>query len=58
MDITFTKVDTVALIQHKSDGVTGFYNTLVIYTDKGQISYRLDLFGDKPLTIQLGDNEQ
>ena len=57
MDITLHKVDTVAFIQHKSDGVTGFYNTIVIYTDKGQIRYRLDLFGDKPLTIQLGDNE-
>jgi len=55
MDITLTKVETVALIQHRRDGSTGVYNTIVIYTDKGQVT--LELFGDKPLIIQLGDND-
>lgn len=56
MDITLHKVETVALIQHKPDSFTKAYNTIVIYTDKGKVT--LDLWGDKPLTIQLGDNEE
>lgn len=56
MDITLSRVESVAFIQHKSDGTTGFYNSIIIYTDKGQVT--LELFGDKPLTIQLGDNEE
>ena len=55
MDITLHKVNTVAFIQHKPDSFTKAYNTIVIYTDEGQVT--LELFGDKPLTIQLGDNE-
>lgn len=56
MDITLHKVETVALIQHKPDSFTKAYNTIVIYTDKGKVT--LELFGDKPLTIQLGDNDE
>ena len=55
MDITLSKVESVALIQHDHDKFNGFYNSIVIYTEKGKVT--LDLFGDKPLTIQLGDNE-
>lgn len=58
MDITLTEVNTVSFIQHKPyDGIENqrYCNTLTIYTDKGQVS--LSLFGDKPLTIQLGDKE-
>ena len=56
MDITLSKVESVALIQRQEyDPFNGFCNTIVIYTDKGKVT--LDLFGDKPLTIQLGDNE-
>jgi hypothetical protein len=55
MDITLNKVDTVAFIQHNPDSFNKAYNTIVIYTDKGKVT--LELFGDKPLTIQLGDNE-
>ena len=58
MDITLSKVESVALIQHDHDKFNGYYNSIIIYTDKGQIRYNIDLFGDKPLTIQLGDNEQ
>ena len=56
MDITLHKVESVALIQHKPDSFIKAYNTIVIYTDKGKVT--LELFGDKPLTIQLGDNEE
>lgn len=55
MDITLHKVETVALIQHKPDSFTKAYNTIVIYTDKGKVT--LDLWGDKPLVIQFGHNE-
>ena len=55
MDITLSKVESVALIQHKPDSFTKAYNTLVIYTDKGQVT--LELFGDKPLVLQFGHNE-
>jgi hypothetical protein len=59
MDITLSKVEGVALVQRKhiANALPGLsnYNTIVIYTDKGTV--RLELFGDKPLVIQLGDNE-
>jgi hypothetical protein len=55
MDITLMKVETVAFIQHKPDSFNKAYNTIVIYTEKGQVT--LELWGDKPLVIQLGDNE-
>ena len=55
MDITQGQVVSVALIQHKPDSFNKAYNTIVIYTEKGKVT--LDLFGDKPLVIQLGDNE-
>jgi hypothetical protein len=55
MDITLSKVEGVAFIQHEHDKFNGFYNSIVIYTEKGKVT--LELFGDKPLTIQLGDNE-
>ena len=55
MDITLMKVNTVAFIQHKPDSFTKAYNTIVIYTDKGQVT--LELFGDKPLVLQFGHNE-
>jgi hypothetical protein len=59
MDITLDKVTGIALVHRKQDdnalpGLSN-YNTIVIYTDKGTV--RLELFGDKPLVIQLGDNE-
>jgi hypothetical protein len=55
MDITLMKVETVAFIQHKPDSFNKAYNTIVIYTEKGQVT--LELWGDKPLIIQLGSNE-
>jgi hypothetical protein len=59
MDITLDKVTGIALVQrtHIANALPGLsnYNTIVIYTDKGTV--RLELFGDKPLVIQLGDNE-
>jgi hypothetical protein len=55
MDITLMKVETVAFIQHKPDSFNRAYNTIVIYTENGKVT--LELFGDKPLVIQLGDNE-
>jgi hypothetical protein len=59
MDITLGQVTSIALVQRKQDdnALPGLrnYNTIVIYTDKGTV--RLELFGDKPLIIQLGDNE-
>jgi hypothetical protein len=56
MDITLGQVVSVALIQHSLDSTFGEYcTTLVIYTEKGKVT--LNLFGDKPLVIQLGDNE-
>ena len=58
MDITLHKVESVALIQHKPDSLNKAYNTIVIYTDGGKGQVTLELFGDKPLTIQLGDNEE
>lgn len=58
MDITLSKVETVVFIQHDHDRFNGYYNSIIIYTDKGQIKYNIELFGDKPLVIQLGDNEE
>ena len=55
MDITLGQVVSVAFIQHKPDSFNKAYNTIVIYTERGKVT--LDLFGDKPLVIQLGDNE-
>lgn len=54
MDITLHKVESVALIQHKSDSFIKAYNTIVIYLDGGKSQVTLELFGDKPLVIQLG----
>lgn len=55
MDITLSRVESVALIQHDHDKFNGFYNSIVIYTEKGKVT--LDLWGDKPLMIQFGHNE-
>ena len=55
MDITLSKVESVALIQHDHDKFNGFYNSIVIYTEKGKVT--LDLWGDKPLVLQFGHNE-
>jgi hypothetical protein len=55
MDITLSKVESVSLIQHKPSGFIKAHNTIVIYTEKGQVA--LELFGDKPLVIQWGQNE-
>jgi hypothetical protein len=55
MDITLGQVVSVAFIQHNPDSFNKAYNTIVIYTEKGKVT--LELFGDKPLVIQLGDNE-
>jgi hypothetical protein len=55
MDITLSKVTTVALIQHKPDSLTGNYTTLEIETEKGKVT--LDLFSSGPIALQLGRNE-
>lgn len=55
MDITLSKVESVAFIQHDHDKFNGFYNSIVIYTEKGKVT--LDLFGDKPLVFQLGEDD-
>lgn len=57
MDITLSRVNTLAIINkqgHQSS--RDYWTKLVIYTDKGE-KIEIGLFGDKPLTIQLGDNE-
>ena len=55
MDITLSKVTTVALIQHRPDSITGHYTTLEIETEKGKVT--LDLFSREPIALQLGRNE-
>ena len=55
MDITLSRVESVAFIQHKSDGTIGFYNSIIINTAKGKVT--LALWSEKPLVIQLGTNE-
>lgn len=59
MDITLDKVTSIALVHRKQDDTAlpglSNYNTIVIYTDKGTV--RLELFGDKPLVFQLGEDD-
>ena len=53
MDITLNKVESIVLINHSE--YTAICNTIVINTEKGKVN--LELFGDKPLVIQFGHNE-
>lgn len=55
MDITLSKVTTVALIQHRPDSLTGNYTTLEIETEKGTVT--IDMFSKQPIALQLGRNE-
>ena len=57
MDITLSRVNTLAIINKQGHQASrDYWSKLIIYTDKGE-KIEIDLFGDKPLTIQLGDNE-
>jgi hypothetical protein len=55
MDITLSKVESVAFIQHKPDSFNKAYNTIIIYTESGKVT--LDLFGEKTLVFQLGEDD-
>jgi len=57
MDITLNRVNTLAIINKQGHVASrDHWSKLIIYTDKNE-KIEIDLFGDKPLTIQLGDNE-
>jgi hypothetical protein len=57
MDITLNRVNTLAIVNKQGHVASrDHWSKLIIYTDKGE-KIEIDLFGDKPLTIQLGDNE-
>ena len=57
MDITLNRVNTLAIINKQGHVASrDHWSKLIIYTDKGE-KIEIALFGDKPLTIQLGDNE-
>ena len=57
MDIILNRVNTLAIINKQGHVASrDHWSKLIIYTDKGE-KIEIALFGDKPLTIQLGDNE-
>jgi hypothetical protein len=55
MDITLSRVNTLAIIDKNNDKTErDFWTKLVIYTDRGE-KVEIDLFGDEPIAISLGD---
>lgn len=57
MDITLHKTKTLAIISKEGhECINDYWTRLVIYTDKGE-KIEINLFGDKPLKVQLGRNE-
>jgi hypothetical protein len=56
MDITLSKVEGVAFIQHSNNNTFGEHcTTLVINTEKGKVT--IDMFSKGPIPLKLGNDD-